>query len=310
MLTLRQLRYFDALARQRHFGRAAEECAVSPPALSMQIHELEQFLGGELVERRQGDAMLTARGQKIAARATEILSAVRDLVDLAHQSGRPLVGALRLGVIPTLAPYVLPQVFPELHRRCPGLQLHVTERQTKTLLSDLAHGKIDVALLVLPVEKADVETMHLFDDRFLLLVPDHDPLSERARVTLRDVEERHLILLEEDHGLRGPAPAYRGPVPQAGGALVATSLTTVIQMVASGYGVTLLPEVAVDVEIRDDRLKLLRFCEPQPQRQVGLIWRRTSPCEADFRAFGEIVVEALNRRSNSGAVTPLRARHA
>ena len=211
MLTLRQLRYFDALARQRHFGRAAEEWAGSPPARSMQLHELGQFLGGELVERRQGDAMLTARGQKIAARATDILSAVRDLVDLAHQSKRPLVGTLRLGVIPTLAPYVLPQVFPELQRRCPSLQLHVVERQTKTLLSDLAHGKIDVALLALPVEKADVEAMHLFDDRFLLLVPVSDPLSERARVTLHDVEERNLILLEEDHGLRGPAPLRTMP---------------------------------------------------------------------------------------------------
>ena len=310
MLTLRQLRYFDALARQRHFGRAAEECAVSPPALSMQIHELEQFLGGELVERRQGDAMLTARGQKIAARATEILSAVRDLVDLAHQSERPLAGTLRLGVIPTLAPYVLPQVFPELHRRCPSLQMQVIERQTKTLLSDLTHGRIDLALLALPVEKADVETMHLFDDRFLLLVPVSDPLPERARVTLHDVEQRNLILLEEDHGLLGSAPAYRGSVPEEGGALLATSLKTVIQMVASGYGVTLLPEVAVDVEIRDDRLKLLRFSEPQPQRHVGLIWRRSSPCKANFHAFGEIVVEALSRRSKSGVATPLRARQA
>ena len=307
MLTLRQLRYLDALARQRHFGRAAQECAVSPPALSMQIHELEQFLGGELVERRQGDATLTARGREIAARASDILSAVRDLVDMAHQSERPLTGALRLGVIPTLAPYVLPQVFPELRRRCPSLQLQVVERPTTTLLADLTHGRIDVALLTLSVERADIETMHLFDDRFLLLVPVGDPLPERARVTPRDVEQRHLILLEEDHGLSGPEPAYRGPASDDA-ALLATSLGTVVQMVASGYGVTLLPEVAVDVEIRDDRLKLLRFAEPQPLRRVGLMWRRTSPCKADFHAFGEIVLETLNHRPRPTVATPLRAR--
>lgn len=311
MLTLRQLRYLDALARQRHFGRAAEECAVSQPALSMQIHELEQFLGGELVERRQGEAMLTERGQQIAGRTADILSAVRDLVDFAHQSERVLAGTLRLGVIPTLAPYVLPQVLPQIQRSYPALRLNLLETQTKTLLTELTRGNIDVALLTLPVEKADFEAMDLFEDRFLLAVPVTDPLPERARVTPFDVEQRNLILLEESHCLRDQALTYCGrPLKDANTGFLATSLTTIIQMVASGYGVTLLPEVAIDVEVRDDRIKLLRFSEPQPRRRVGLIWRRTSPCKADFRAFGQIVVEAVCRPQARNDALQLRVNDA
>jgi LysR family transcriptional regulator, hydrogen peroxide-inducible genes activator len=294
VLTLRHLRYFEALARRRNFGRAAEECAVSQPALSMQIHELEEFLGGELVERRQGEAILTARGVQIAERAALILSAANDLVEFARHSGQLLIGILRLGIIPTLAPYVLPQVLPNLQRRYPDLRLSLVETYTKTLLSELTRGNIDLVLLALPVEKADVETLQLFEDRFLLAAPANDPLPERSRVTRCDVEQRNLILLEEGHCLREQALTYcAGALSGANTGFFATSLATIMQMVAGGYGVTLVPEVAVDVEIRDDRIKLLRFAEPQPQRCVGLAWRRTSPRKADFIAFGEIVVEAL-----------------
>lgn len=293
MLTLRQLRYFDALARQRHFGRAAEECAVSQPALSMQIRELEEFLGGELVERRQGDVILTGRGIQIAERAALILLAARDLVDFAHHSGRLLTGTLRLGVIPTLAPYLLPQVLPELQRRHPDLRPSLLEAQTKTLLNELTRGNVDLLLLTLPVEKTEVETLELFEDRFLLAVPASDPLPERARVTPHDVRVRNLILLGEGDCLREQALTFfPGALNDANTNFFATSLATITQMVANGYGVTLLPEVAVDVEVRDDRIKLLRFSEPQPRRCVGLMWRRTSPCRADFVAFGQIVIAA------------------
>lgn len=295
MLTLRQLRYLDALSRHRHFGRAAEECAVSQPALSMQIQELEECLGGALVERRHGDAMLTERGLDIAERAASILSAARDLVEFAHRTGRLLVGTLRLGIIPTLAPYVLPRVMPELQRNYPELHLSLLEAQTKTLLGELARGTIDLALLALPVEKTDVETLPLFEDRFLLAVSADDPLPERARVSVCDVERRHLLLLEEGHCLRDQALTYCGNArAEVKTDFFATSLATIMQMVASGYGVTLLPEVAVDAELRDSRVKLLRFSEPQPNRCVGLIWRRTSPCWENYHEFGRIVVGALN----------------
>jgi LysR family hydrogen peroxide-inducible transcriptional activator len=293
MLTLRQLRYLQALARHSHFGRAAEECAVSQPALSMQIRELERLLGVELLERRQSGLALTEIGAEVARRGEHILSATRDLVDCARHSCRVLSGNLRLGVIPTLAPYVLPSVLPELHRRHPDVRLDLLETQTKSLITELSHGALDVLLLALPIDKQDFETLALFDDSFLLAVPADDPIPERGRVTSRDVNARRLILLEEGHCLRDQALAYCGPGTDVDNALRATSLATILQMVASGYGVTLVPEVAIDVEVRDERIKLLRFVEPQPRRSIGLAWRRTSPRKADFLGLGSTVVEAL-----------------
>jgi LysR family hydrogen peroxide-inducible transcriptional activator len=204
-----------------------------------------------------------------------------------------LSGSLRLGVIPTLAPYLLPRLLPELRRRHPELRLDLLETQTKSLVFELSHGTLDVIVLALPVEKPDLETLALFDDPFLLAVPADDPLPERARVTARDVNARRLVLLEEGHCLRDQALAYCARRSDVDTGLGATSLATVMQMVASGYGVTLLPEVAIDVEVRNERVKLLRFVEPQPQRSIGLAWRPTSPRKADFLALGRMVVEVL-----------------
>jgi LysR family transcriptional regulator, hydrogen peroxide-inducible genes activator len=292
MLTLRHLRYLDALARHGSFGRAAEECAISQPALSMQIRELEQELGAELVTRRHGMTVLTEAGVEVARRAGPILSATRDLVDCVR--GGPLLSKpLRLGIIPTLAPYVLPLLLPQLHRTHPDLCLDLLETQTKTLVTELAQGSLDVLLLALPLEKTEFETVVLFSDRFLFAVPANDPLPERARVKPSDVNARRLVLLEEGHCLRDQALIYCGERDTAQTKLGATSLTTVLQMVASGYGVTLLPEVAVDVEVRNERVKLLRFAEPQPQRQIGLAWRPTSPRKADFLELGQILLKTL-----------------
>lgn len=304
MLTLRQLRYLDALARHGHFGRAAEECAVSQPALSMQIRELERSLGAELLQRRQGVTVLTEIGAEVARRAEFILSATRDLSDCARDGGRH--NNLRFGLIPTLAPYILPRVLTELHDRRPDLRVDLLETQTKTLLAELANGALDVIILALPIEKSEFETHALFDDRFLLAVPADDPLPERARVTTRDVNSRRLVLLEEGHCLRDQALSYCGHRAESDIHFGATSLATVVQMVASGYGVTLLPEIAIDVEVRNERVKLLRFAEPQPQRTIGLAWRATSPRKADFLALGRLVMDALKvERPKKGAV-PLR----
>jgi len=313
MLTLRQLRYLDALARHGHFSRAAEECAVSQPALSMQIRELERDLGAELVQRRQGAIVLTEAGAEVAHRAKSILGAARDLVDCVCRKGELLGGSLRLGVIPTLAPYVLPRLLPELHRHHPELRLDLVETQTKTLLSELAQGSLDLVLLALPIEKGEFETSKLFDDRFLLAVPADDPLHERARVTARDVNARRLVLLEEGHCLRDQALIYCGEAGRERTRLGATSLATVLQMVASGYGVTLLPEVAIDVEVRDERVKLLRFVEPQPRRNIGLAWRPTSSRKADFLELGRILLDSLksqraNKCPHSLAAAPSRTK--
>jgi len=182
MPTFRQLRYFEALARHGHFGRAAEECAVSQPALSMQIRELEKALGAELVERRQDATVLTSLGIEVAKRASDILSAVRDLADCARHGNEVLTGSLRLGVIPTLAPYVLPRVLPALAQRFPRLRLDLQETQTRLLLQALIRGTLDAILLALPLERPVLETLPLFDDRFLLAVPAEDPLPEHRRI--------------------------------------------------------------------------------------------------------------------------------
>jgi LysR family hydrogen peroxide-inducible transcriptional activator len=303
MLTLRQLRYLDALARHGNFVRAAEECAISQPALSMQIRELEQELGAELVARSHGVTALTEAGAEVARRAGSILSATHDLADCVRHRGGTLSGTLRLGVIPTLAPYVLPSLLPVLHRIHPDLCLDLLETQTKILVSELLQGTLDVLLLALPLERPEFETIVLFTDRFLLAVPAEDPLPERARVVPRDLDDRRLVLLEEGHCLRDQALIYCGKRDTAHPKLGATSLATVLQMVASGYGVTLLPEVAVNVEVRDERVKLLRFAEPQPQRQIGLAWRPTSPRKADFLELGQILLRALKcEQSNKTAL--------
>ncbi len=273
----------------------------------MQIRELENELGAELVTRRQGATVLTVAGVEVARRAGSILSATYDLAECVRRTGPLLSGTLRLGVIPTLAPYVLPVLLPELHRSHPDMCLDLLETQTKTLVSALTQGELDVLLLALPLEKCELETIVLFSDRFLLAVPADDPLPERARVRACDVNARRLLLLEEGHCLRDQALIYCGERTAEHPKLGATSLATVLQMVASGYGVTLLPEVAIDIEVRDERVKLLRFVEPQPQRNIGLAWRPTSPRKADFLELGQILLRTLKCEQSHKAELALAA---
>jgi LysR family transcriptional regulator, hydrogen peroxide-inducible genes activator len=316
MITLRHLRYLAALAEHRHFGRAAEACAVTQPALSMQIRDLERFLGVELVERRPGEIVLTEVGVEVARRGEHMLAAARDLVDLARHRSRILSGRLTLGIIPSLAPYVLPKILPALQRRYPDLRVELRETQTKVLIEELVRGTLDVVMLALPVSEAEVETIRLFDDPFLFAVPAGDPRPETARVSADDIDPQQLILLEEGHCLRHQALAYCADSRRDGAGngsmgLGATSLATVMQMVANGYGVTLVPEVAIDVEVRDERVKLLRFAPPQPGRTIGLAWRRTSPRKVDFVALGQIVTETLGLEAKDQPATVRPAgRHA
>jgi LysR family transcriptional regulator, hydrogen peroxide-inducible genes activator len=295
MITLKQLRYLSALAEHRHFGRAAQACSITQPALSMQIRELEKELATQLVERRPGEVVLTEVGHEVAARSGQLLASARDLVDFARHGRAVLSGDLALGVIPTLAPYVLPRVLPKLQQRYPQLQVELRETQTDVLVDELSRGHLDVIMLALPVADADLETMRLFDDPFLLAVPAGEARSKGARITSRDIDQDRLILLEEGHCLRDQALAFCANSRRGGSmGLGATSLATVMPMVANGYGVTLVPQVAVDVEVRDDRVKLLRFVSPQPGRTIGLAWRRTSPRKSDFIALGQIATEALS----------------
>ena len=297
MITLRQLRYLSALAKHGHFGRAAEACSVTQPALSMQIRDLERTLGVAVVERRPGDVMLTDVGREIARRGEEVLTASRDLVDFARHRSGVLTGRLTLGVIPSLAPYLLPRILPSLQGRFPELQLELRETQTRQLIEDIKSGALDAAMLALPVAESDIDTIALFEDLFLLAVPASDPRQETSRVAAEDIDQSRLILLEDGHCLRDQALAFCATATRvrsgAGTVFGASSLNTVMQMVAGGYGVTLIPQIAADVERRDARVKFLRLENPQPGRRIGLAFRRTSPRKADFAALGEVVKESV-----------------
>ena len=303
-VTFKQLRYLDALARELHFGHAAEACAISQPALSMQIHELEQSLGIMLVERTRAGVQLTNKGEEIARRASKVLGDVRDLITYAQHTSKLLAGPLRLGVIPSIAPYMLPPLLPLLREAHPELKLHVRETQTKPLTQELLEGKLDVLLLALPIKHADLEQLEIFDDRFLLALPKEKKLSGRVRATKDMVEEDRLLLLEEGHCLRDQALAYCA-LRQVDGISTfgASSLSTIVEMVAGGLGLTLLPEMCLGVENRGRDLTLVRFADPEPTRSIGLVWRATSPRKEDFLELGRFVAKAWK-------AGPLAAAHA
>jgi len=292
-VTIKQLRYFDALARELHFGRAADACAVTQPALSMQIHELEQSLGLMLVERTRSGVQLTAKGEEIAHRASRILGDVRDLIAFAQHANKVLSGVLRLGVIPSVAPYMLPPLLPLLREAYPELELHVRETQTHVLTDELIEGKLDVLLLALPVKHSDVESIPLFDDRFLLAMPKDRKLSGRVRATRELIEHERLLLLEEGHCLRDQALTYCSlQQVDTVNTFGASSLSTIIEMVGAGFGITLLPEICLGVESRGRDLSLVRFIDPEPFRTLGLVWRSTSPRKPDFLELGRLVTKA------------------
>ena len=208
MVSLKQLKYFDAVARSGHFGKAAEHCAVTQPALSMQVQELEKSLGIQLLERGRNGVMLTEGGKEIAQRAARVLADVRDIVDVARRQGNVLSGPLRLGVIPSVAPYILPQLLPMIRDAFPNLDLHIRETQTQTLVGELADGQLDLLLLALPVEHPDIETIRLFDDRFLLAMATSHRMSNRVKATPDLLEDDRLLLLEEGHCMRDQALAF------------------------------------------------------------------------------------------------------
>jgi LysR family hydrogen peroxide-inducible transcriptional activator len=294
MPTLRQLRYLDALARFRHFGVAANHCAVTQPALSTQIQDLEKKLGVDLVERRYKDVQLTPVGREVAERAASILAEVCDLSEFARLRAAPLSGDLRLGVIPTVAPYLLPPLLPLLRERYPALVLHIRETQTQSLIDELVSGGLDLLLLALPPEHGGLETLPLFEDRFVLALPPDRELKGTVRASLDLLKDDRLLLLEEGHCLREQALALC-ELRQAGNidTFGVSSLSTIVQMVANGLGLTLLPEISVDVDARRSDIRLMRFIEPEPSRVVGLAWRITNPRRRDFEAFAELILATV-----------------
>jgi LysR family transcriptional regulator, hydrogen peroxide-inducible genes activator len=302
-VTLKQLRYFDALARHCHFGRAAEACAISQPALSMQIKEMEEALGGVLIERGARQVRLTNFGEKVAQRVRDILRSADELGDFARASRDRLVGPLRIGMIPTIAPYLLPTVIANLARMHPELDIHVRETLTPRLIEELAEGRLDTAIVALPVSEPSLAEVALFAENFLLVRPGNDEGTPvPSRQTLR---EMRLLLLEEGHCFRDQALSFcnmQSSSPRE--VLDASSLSTLVQMVSAGIGVTLIPEMAVAVETRSASVSVARFKNPQPSRTVGMIWRKTSPLARQLLQISEVVrlsADALREQHAPGS---------
>jgi LysR family hydrogen peroxide-inducible transcriptional activator len=288
-LTLRQLRYFDALARHRHFGRAAAACSISQPALSEQIKELEEKFGAGLFERGARAVRMTGLGEALAERVGAILAAIDELDGLAASHQR--LRRLRLGVIPTVGPYLLPAVLRALAEAYPDLEVHVRETITDRLLEELGQGRIDAGIVALPAPGAGFEATPLFCEEFLLVRP--RIAAGTPAPDLADLRAARLLLLEEGHCLREQALSVCGRDPlRPNEALAASSLSTLVQMVGAGLGVTLIPEMAASVEARSAPVALTRFAEPRPSRTIGMIWRKTSPLAKPLREIGEIVARA------------------
>src|SRR5258707_3798861 len=275
-VTLRQLRYFNALARHGHFGRAAEACAISQPALSMQIKELEVVLGGVLLERSARQVALTKFGEEAAQRVRDILRSVDELGDFARASRDRLVGRLRIGMIPTIAPYLLPKVIGNLTRTHPELDIHVRETLTPKLIEELAEGRLDTAIVALPVSEPSLVEVALFSEHFLLVRPGEDEGTPvPSSKTLRAMR---LLLLEEGHCFRDQALSLcnmQSSPPRE--VLDAISLSTLVQMVSARSGVTLIPEMAVMVETRSAPVSVAPLKESPPSRTLGLNLRKTKP---------------------------------
>src|SRR5689334_8776968 len=287
-VTLRQLRYFDALARYGHFGRAAEACSISRPALSMQIKEMEEALGGLLLERSARQVALTRFGEELAERVRDILRSVDELGDFARASRDRLAGRLRIGMIPTIAPYLLPKVIETLARLHPELDIHVRETLTPKLIKEVAEGRLDTAIVALPVSEPSLTEVALFSENFLLVRSGEDantpvPSAEMLR-------EMRLLLLEEGHCFRDQALSFcnmQSSPPRE--LLDASSLSTLVQMVGAGIGVTLIPEMAVAVETRSASVSVARFDDPQPSRIIGMVWRKTTPLARQLLQISEVV---------------------
>jgi len=285
-VTMRQLRYFDALARHGHFGRAAEACSISQPALSMQIKEMEEALGGVLLERGGRQVALTSFGEDLLQRVREILRSVDELGDFARASRDRLAGRLRVGMIPTIAPYLLPKVIENLARVHPELDIHVRETLTPKLIKEVTEGRLDTAIVALPVSEPSLTEIALFKENFLLVRPGE---QKGAPVPSREMlREMKLLLLEEGHCFRDQALSFCN-IQAPREVLDASSLSTLVQMVGAGIGVTLIPEMAVEVETRSASVSVARFKNPQPSRTIGMVWRKSSPLARQLHQISEAV---------------------
>lgn len=294
--SLRQLQYVAAVAEARSFRRAAELCAVSQPSLSAQVAQLERALGVRLFERTKRHVLLTSAGADLLARARHVLREADDLAEAATRLTDPFAGTLRLGVIPTVSPYFVPEIAPVLHTRYPRLQLRWTEDKTAVLAARLRSGDLDAALVALEADVGDVEHAVIGRDPFVLATPLGHRLGARtAPVAPRDLDGARVLLLDDGHCFRDQALAWCTRAKASELDYRATSLATLSQMVAAGAGVTLLPELAVPTENRRGELRVRRFTAPAPGRTIALVWRRSTPLAPALRAIARTIREVYAR---------------
>ncbi len=290
-MNLRDLQYLVALSETGHFGEAAERCHVSQPTLSAQIKKLEEYLGVQLFERQPRKVTLTDVGRRILERARRVTQEADDIRELARASRDPLTGKLKVGLIPTIAPYLLPRVAARLRKRLPELQLLLYEYQTGPLLERLRSGDLDLAILALPADTTGLETRSLFAESFLVAMPRSHRLTARKRLKPADLAGETLLLLEDGHCLRDQALEVCGNVPVGEDQdYRATSLETLRQMVAAGLGVTLIPRLAAEGPIAGARgLEFRPFSPPTPSRMVGAAWRKSSTREGAIEAVCDVI---------------------
>jgi LysR family transcriptional regulator, hydrogen peroxide-inducible genes activator len=294
-MNLRDLRYFVALADTRHFGKAAERSFVSQPTLSAQIKKLETYLGVQLIERQPRKVTLTDTGAKILPLARRILQESDEIVSMARNEHDPLSGKLKLGLIPTIGPYLLPLVTRKLRKQLPRMKLMLYEHQTQPLLEKLRAGDIDLGILALPVPLDGLEARPLYPENFTLAVPTHNPLAKRAHIKLDDLNGETLLLLEDGHCLRDQAldVCSRIDVKESED-YRATSLETLRQMVAAGLGITLLPELATRGPFGSGHgLAVKQFARPVPSRSVGAVWRKSTARTDAITAVCDVISSSM-----------------
>nr|WP_295377778.1 DNA-binding transcriptional regulator OxyR [Pseudoxanthomonas sp.] len=292
-MNLRDLKYLVALADHKHFGHAAAACFVSQPTLSTQIKKLEEELGVPLVERAPRKVMLTPAGRDAADRARRIVAEVEQMKEAARRSQDPEAGTVRLGIFPTLGPYLLPHVVPRIRARFPQLELLLVEEKSDVLLSRLREGKLDAGILALPLQDDQLHTEFLFEEPFLLAVPEAHPLAARDSLSLGELSDQQLLLLEDGHCLREQAlDVCRISGANEKSEFRATSLETLRQMVAANVGITLLPTLAVKPPVaRSDSIHLLGFTDSHPSRRIAMVWRRSSAMAGFLQELAKVFRE-------------------
>jgi LysR family hydrogen peroxide-inducible transcriptional activator len=288
-VTLTELRYIVAVARERHFGRAAEACFVSQPTLSVAVKKLEEELSVQLFERGPGEVTITPAGLKIVEQAQRVLEEASRIKDLAAAGRDPLAGALRLGAIYTIGPYLLPKLIPILRRSAPAMQLHIQENFTHRLSDALKGGEVDVILIALPFNEPGIETRALYDEPFFVAVPKGHAWEGRKRVTSEELSKESLLLLGEGHCFRDQVLEFCHTTRTR--AIEGGSLETIRQMVASGVGITVLPSTSINPDARDPLIRILPL-RPEPSRRVGLAWRKSFPRPEAIEALRKAILAA------------------